>query len=257
MDQQRSGGPSASRDEVPGAPVPDLFEQVPGLDLPELPWRIAQSASALAQLSHHVLAIGPRAAQLLARLHGTLAEEGVAALPVGPLHSRTRAHLGSLGLEVLDHDPADVGATLPFPPERFDLVLVIDALYDPREVQRVLAPEGLLLAQQRGPGDLAELGDDDPTDALADHLRRVTEAGLEMEHSETFHGAGRVDSPAGLRALREGEGLGGGSADAPAALPLRITLSRYLVQARRPGRPAPPRTDFAAMLDEPLDVPRV
>ncbi|MBK0329985.1 class I SAM-dependent methyltransferase [Brachybacterium sp. MASK1Z-5] len=266
MDQQHSESPSAPREEIPGAPVPDLFEQSPGLDLPELPWRVAQSASALAQLSHHVLAIGPRAARLLARLRGTLAEEGVAALPVGPAHSWTRERLGSLGLEVLDHDPTDVGATLPFPPERFDLVLVVDAPYDPREVHRVLAPEGLLLAQQRGPGDLAELGSEGTdgsggsggaADSLADHLRRVTEAGLETEHSDTFHGEGRIETPEGLRALCEGEGLLVPPTCTADALPLRITLSRYLVQARRPSRPAPARTDFAEMLDDPLEVPRV
>lgn len=257
MDQQHSEHPSAPREEIPGAPVPDLLEQSPGLDLPELPWRVAQTASALAQLSHHVLAIGPRAARLLARLRGTLAEEGVAALPVGPAHSRTREHLGSLGLEVLDHDPSDVGATLPFPPERFDLVIVLDAPYDPREVHRVLAPEGMLLAQQRGPGDLAELGSEGSLDTLAEHLRRVTEAGLETEHSDTFHGEGRVTTREGLRALREGEGLALPPTGDPGALPLRITLSRYLVQARRPSRPAPARTDFAEMLDDPLEVPRV
>lgn len=271
MDQERTAGASAEpdddrtgqelREEIPGAPVPDLLEQVDGLELPDLPWRFAQSASALAQLSHHVLAIGPRAAGLLARLHGALAEEGIAALPSDRAHEPTRQRLGALGLEVLDHDPSAIGATLPFPPERFDLVIILDAAYDPVEVHRVLAPEGRLLAQQRGTGDLAELGGaaSDPPEALeglGDHLRRITEAGLEIESSDTFHGTGRVLTGAGLRALVEGEGLGAPGSAAPAP-PLDVTLSRHVVQARRPGRPEPARTDFAEKLGDELPVPRV
>jgi SAM-dependent methyltransferase len=264
---QQNPMPHEPHEEIPGSPVADPFEEIPGLELPEMPWRFAQTASTLAQLSHHVLAIGPAASRLLGRLHGTLAEEGVAVLPPDDAHAVTRDHLGALGLEVLEHDPAQLGATLPFPPERFDLVIVLDAPYDPAEAHRVLIPDGVLLAQQRGHDDLQELrgsgadgpledrhaADPDRAATLEDHRRLITEAGLEVESSETFHGTGTASSPRALAALRTVAGAGA----ARPALPATVTHSRFMVQARRPGRPEVARTDFGALLGERMDVPRV
>ncbi|WP_156822584.1 class I SAM-dependent methyltransferase [Demetria terragena] len=101
-----------------------------------------------------------------------------------------------------DDDP-DADA-MPFPDERFDLVLNRHESYGPHEVARVLASGGVFLTQQVGSGELAELHDlteEAPADLDVSHerfVREIESAGLTVEAGASSEGFYRFTDIAAL-----------------------------------------------------------
>lgn len=169
-----------------------------------------------------------------------------------------RAALEPRGIPVAAYDPDAVPAVaMPFPDGRFDLVLNRHESFDPAELVRVLRPGGVLLMQQVGGDDAGEVHDwfggpvRFPQIRPEPVARALQEAGLVVDRVLQWHGpldftdVGAlvqylqmvpwdvpedfgVDRCAGtlLDLHRRGPALG---------RPLRLTQSRFLVRAHRPG----------------------
>lgn len=247
----------------------------------ETPWRYDTVARNLAQVSHHVLDLGTGGGEFLAGIADVLPEDTVATERFPEDRELAIERLAPLGIEVIDYDATAPGASLPFAPGRFDLVLVRHERFDAADVHRVLAPGGMLVTEQVGGDDLRELQEafsiapDDDDEAARFDLQRVereiTTAGFHVERSDAFRGSAEFhDMPTLLRFLRREPWLAPEDldverhADVLASLaarmadgPLQVHISRFWVLARTPEAPRPPVTDFSRLLHDVPEVPKV
>lgn len=248
-----------------------------GYPEPELPWSWRTLVENLAPMADRVLDLGTGGGGVLASLadvlpEGTVATEGRAEnLPLA------RELLTPLGIEVLEHDSADPEAQVPVPDDSFGLVINRHQPYDAADVARVLVPAGSFLTQQVGEDDVHELrealglAEPPPGRNLENAVHELTAAGFTVVRSAAYHDDHEFedvstllrylrrmtwDDPAdlavaqhrsALEQLHEQMRLG----------PFTATVSRYMVLARTPEAPDTGRTDFAALLGDDLEVPRV
>lgn len=248
-----------------------------GYPEPELPWSWRTMVENLAPMADRVLDLGTGGGGVLATLadvlpEGTVATEGRPTnLPVA------RERLTPLGIEVLEHDSADPAARIPVPDASFGLVINRHQPYVPAEVARVLGPAGAFLTQQVGEDDVHEirealgLAEPPPGRNLENAVHELTAAGFTISRSAAYHDDHEFgDVPTLLRYLRRmtwDDPAGPALAEHRAELeelhermqrgPFTATVSRYVVLARTPDAPDTGRTDFAALLDDELEVPRV
>lgn len=243
----------------------------------EMPWRFDSLVHSLAQMSHHLLEIGAGAGEALAALADVLPADTVVTEASTDLVPTTRSRLDPLGVEVIEHDPRAAGATLPFAPERFDLVVARHAPFDAHEVRRILTPGGTLLTEQVGSDDLGEILHDLEVEhvrtegSLQDVERELTDAGLRIERSDAYRGrAVFTDMPSLLRVLRRIPGVTAEDLD-PGTRgeqleklsrrledgPLTTVASRFWLQARAPEAVTPSVTDFSQLLGGTPEVPKV
>ncbi|MDT0156892.1 methyltransferase domain-containing protein [Microbacterium sp. ARD32] len=239
--------------------------QTPGWDFSALdavmsedpaPWDLdAEYRAALAGAAH-VLDMGTGGGEHLLRFASALPADTTATEGWAPNVPVARSALADIGVPVVefgapDDDPDSVA--MPFPDERFDLVLNRHESYSPGEVARVLMPGGVLLTQQVGSGELHELHellDWEPVDldvTLERFAAEAEAAGLVIERADRFEGSYRfADVTALIRYLRKVPW------DAPADFSverhadallrlheqndgeLALTLRRFRLCARRP-----------------------
>jgi SAM-dependent methyltransferase len=121
----------------------------------EEPWsygRLARSALAGAR---SVLDMGTGGGEVLLSLRGALPEDIVATEGWPPNIPIAQRSLNPNGIEVVEYD-AETDAGIPFPDERFDVVLNRHEAYAAGEVLRILRPGGTFLTQQVDGRDFEE-----------------------------------------------------------------------------------------------------
>lgn len=262
------------REALAEAPAGADHSALTGYPEHELPWSWRTLVESLAPKADRVLDLGTGGGGVLATLadvlpEGTVATEGRAEnLPLA------RERLTPLGIEVLEHRSEGAGARLPVAEGSFDLVLSRHQPYDPADVARVLTSGGTFLTEQVGEDDAQELREalgiqaPSPERTLENAVHELTAAGLTIVRSAAFHDDHEFDDMVDLlRYLRwnRSEDLSEQlDRDALERLhaqlqdgPFTATVSRYLVLARTPEAPDTGRTDFAALLGDDLEVPRV
>lgn len=116
-----------------------------------LPWDYFSLARDAARQARRVLDIDTGGGEVLVRLG--VPAGSVALEPYPPNLPLARARLQPQGIEVR----ARPGQRLPCPDRSFDLVLNRHGAFDPTEICRVLQPGGMMLSQQVGAGNDAEL----------------------------------------------------------------------------------------------------
>lgn len=267
----------AWREIVARQPASSDTTDLRGYGEDEPSWRFETVARNLAQVSHHLLDVGTGGGEFLARLGDVLPEDTVATEATAAGCAGARERLEPLGVDVVEHDPTAPGATLPFAPERFDLVLARHSRFDVEQVRRVMAPGATFATEQVGSDDLAEvlaaLGVCRPSGSptLEGIERELTGAGLRIERGDAFRGrAVFTDVAALLGFLRRLPWVTPEDLDVDAhrdqleALaermehgPLEAATSRFWVSARAPEAARPAVTDFSRLLDDTPEVPRV
>lgn len=177
--------------------------------------------------------------------------------------------LEPLGITVHEHD-SESGEPLPFPDDSFDLVLARHESYDPAEVARVLGPDGVLVTQQVGGEDLADITEalggtaPYPEVTLVEFERALVCAGMTVERADTFTGAYRFRDleallrflaripwmlPEGFDPVRDAARLEELRRRADVG-ELTGVLSRFLLVARTPSPTDHGRLDHTRLLDE-------
>lgn len=258
-------------------PVAQDLLDLTGYGEEETPWRFDTVARNLAQVSHRLLVLGAGGGEYLEAYADVLPEDTVVTEADARSAAAARARLTPLGVEVIEVDTTTPGTSLPFAPERFDLVLARHADFDAEDVRRVLGPGGIFATQQSGGDDMHEIrtafGVPEPRPDLSLELveRELTHAGLRVERSDAHRGRAVFTNMADLlRYLRRAPWL------APADLdvdrhreaieslaarmehgPLEVSVSRYWVLARAPEPPTSPVTDFSRLVHDVPDVPKV
>lgn len=103
------------------------------------------------------------------------------------------------GITVRAHD-ADSGQPLPFPDDRFELIMNRHESYRAGDVLRALTPGGVFLTQQVGGDDFAEIHDalghpyPYPEHTLERHHADLVAAGFEILRAEQWYGPSTFDS---------------------------------------------------------------
>lgn len=150
-----------------------------------LPWSPDKIWRDVLRLSRHVLDMGTGGGELLSGFASLLPTDTVATEGWPPNLPVARAALEPYGITVVGYDP-DQDEVMPFPDQRFDLVLNRHESFDAAEVARVLVPGGVFVTQQVGGLELGELHEltgkvpDNPEVTLREFTHRLTEAGLEV-----------------------------------------------------------------------------
>lgn len=250
----------AWRAEETGQPEGWDFSALVGrLTESDLPWDFATACRTVLQGSTAALDMGPGGGEHLLTLRGALPPDTTATEGWGPNLPVARSALEPAGIAVVafgqpDDDPAP--APMPFPDDRFDVVLNRHEAYHPLEVARVLRPGGRFVTQQVGGDDLTEVRqalDHPPT---APHVRHdVLRDGLASAGLEVVDGAESVDhyvfadvaalvaylqlvpweAPEDFTVDRYADALLGLHASGPATgAPLRVTRTRFWLLARKP-----------------------
>lgn len=253
------------------------FSELRGYAEEDTPWRFDTVARNLAQVSHHLLDLGIGGGEFLSALADVTPDDTVATEGWAPNVPVATQRLEPLGIEVVEYNPEAPGASLPFAPGRFDLVLARHEAFDAADVFRVLSPGGTFATQQVGADDLVEvleafgLEPPYPDVTLQNIEREITSAGFRVERSDAFRGrAVFTDMISFLRFLRRVPWI------APADLdvdrhrdvleaiaqriedgPFEVGMSRFWLLARTPEARTPPVTDFSKLLGETPDVPQV
>jgi len=158
-----------------------MVQEEPPWDYPAL---VRNAMAGVASL----LDLGTGGGELLASL-APLPQDTHATESYPPNQAIARARLTPLG--VILHE-TDEGDHLPFPDERFDLVINRHEDYDPREVFRVLEANGRFITQQVGGLDNLELNQalEEKISfpfmdcSLAKDLTRMYDCGFVVEHAE-------------------------------------------------------------------------
>jgi SAM-dependent methyltransferase len=216
------------------------------------PWSYVDLAREALAGASSALDLGTGGGEVLLSLADALPADTTATEGWAPNLPVARQALAPHGIEVVPHD-AEQGAALPFPDERFDLVLDRHEAYDVREVARVLRPGGLFLTQQVDGRDLADLvgllggGGSAYQHVRLDRFAADAEAaGLVLELAEDWSGELRVadvDTLVGYLAMTPWT-VQGFTVESHATMllhfhrqgmPARFTQRRFVLCARRPA----------------------
>lgn len=141
-----------------------------------------------------VLDLGTGGGEFLLRVADVLPVDTQATEGWAPNIPVAHAALGTRGIRVTEYD-ADRGDPLPYPDQRFDVVLCRHEAYSATEVLRVLRPGGTFLTQQvdgRNLADLAAVFGDGPAypDVTLSQLRdEAVAAGLLVATAEEWSGS--------------------------------------------------------------------
>lgn len=158
-----------------------------------LPWSYPDLARAHLAHAGSALDLGTGGGEMLLSLGDVLPTDVVATEGWGPNVPVATAALAPHGIDVVPYD-AESDPTLPFPDDRYDVVLARHEAYDAAEVARVLRPGGAFLTQQVDGRDVVELREllDEPVrypyvrlDRFADDARA---AGLEPLEAREWAG---------------------------------------------------------------------
>lgn len=224
-----------------------------------LPWDLDQVCRALLRDARHVLDMGTGGGEWLSTFTGLLPPDTVATEGWAPNVPVAAAALAPLGVQVVEFgQPDDLSsvAPMPFPDDRFDLVLNRHESFHPAEVARILRPGGHFVTQQVGGDDLADFHllcghpQATPEVRLAPLSAGVRGTGLEVVGAQDFAGhysffdvAALVaylqlvpwDAPADFTVDRYADQLlelhhrGPGQGH-----PVRLSMTRFWLHARRP-----------------------
>ncbi len=158
------------------------------------PWSYRDLASDALRSSKSALDLGTGGGEFLQELRGVLPADMHATEGWPPNIPVARAALEPLGIPVAEYD-GERGDPLPYPDERFDVVLSRHEAYSAAEVYRVLKPGGRFLTQQVDGRNLADLtvwfGGEPayPDVTLAPFRRQAEEAGLAIRRAEEWTSA--------------------------------------------------------------------
>jgi SAM-dependent methyltransferase len=216
------------------------------------PWSYVDLAREALAGASSVLDLGTGGGEVLLSLADALPADTTATEGWAPNLPVARRALAPRGIEVVPYD-AEQDAALPFPDERFDVVLDRHEAYDAREVARVLGPGGVFLTQQVDGRDLADLADLLGGGGSAyQHVRldrfvaEAEAAGLVPELATDWSGelfVADVDTLVGYLAMTPWT-VEGFTVESHAAallrlhrhgMPARFTQRRFVLRARRPG----------------------
>jgi SAM-dependent methyltransferase len=159
------------------------------------PWDYAAACRTALHGAGHVLDMGTGGGEFLRTLADALPSDTVATEGWEPNVPVATANLAAVGIPVIRyHAEADPPMPMPFPANRFDLVLNRHESFDVTELARVLAPGGVFLTQQVGGDDSAEFHDifggvpGYPDHTLQHAAGQLQEAGFRIEESASWHG---------------------------------------------------------------------
>lgn len=191
------------------------------VDASDPPWSYAALAREALTTARAALDLGTGGGEFLTRLADVLPTDTHATEGWAPNLPVARAALAPLGVPVVAHD---VAQRMPFPDDRFDIVLSRQTAYDARDVARVLRPGGTFLTQQVDGRNLNDLGAEfGATPAFADVTleyahRAAASAGLHVEGAESWSGPVRFADVATLVSFLR---------TVPWHLPPDFTVERY------------------------------
>jgi SAM-dependent methyltransferase len=200
------------------------------------PWSYDALARAALAGAASALDMGTGGGEVLASLADALPADTVATEGWPPNLPVARAALAPYRIEVVPYD-AEQDAAMPFPDERFDVVLNRHEAYDATQVLRVLRPGGRLVTQQVDGRDLEEVqrlfgGRTAYGHVTLDRFRTDAErAGLVVEAAGEWRGEMRFADVAALVRY---------VAYVPWEVPEDFTVDRYaeaLLRLHHTGRP--------------------
>ncbi len=170
------------------------FSEFDGRVIDEAPsWSYRALATDALRSARSAVDLGTGGGELLQELGSVLPADMHATEGWPPNIPIARAALEPLGIPVAEYD-AERGDPLPYPDERFDLVLSRHEAYATAEVARVLKPGGRFLTQQVDGRNLADLGawfGGDPAYpevTLALLRREAEDAGLAVHEAREWSG---------------------------------------------------------------------
>jgi len=158
------------------------------------PWSYVGLARSVLTGAHSCLDMGTGGGEVLRSLSDALPDDTVATEGWAPSLPVARHALEPHGIAVVEYDAEAAESTMPFPDERFDVVLNRHEAYRAEEVRRVLRPGGRFLTQQVDGRDFEETQalfgrHTDYPHVTLDHLREEAEAtGLVVERAEEWTG---------------------------------------------------------------------
>jgi SAM-dependent methyltransferase len=159
------------------------------------PWDYPAACRTALRGADHVLDMGTGGGEFLRTLADALPPDTVATEGWEPNVPVATANLAPFRIPVVRYDAeADPPMSMPFPANRFDLVLNRHESFDVTELARVIAPGGVFLTQQVGGDEGAEIRELFGAEAAyPDHMldniaAQVREAGFRIEGSASWHG---------------------------------------------------------------------
>lgn len=198
------------------------------------PWDLAIEFRRVIAARHHVLDMGTGGGEYLSTFAALLPPDTTATEAWPPNVRVATANLAPLGIEVVEYGAPDDNVDsvrMPFPHNRFDLVLNRHEAYSPAELARVIQPGGVFLTQQVGGDECDEL---DPlfgakrlTLPHVNHNDFV--ADLEQVGFEVVDGADHV----GTYTFRDVAAVIAYWQFVPWQVPADFTVDRYVAQLRR------------------------
>lgn len=150
-----------------------------------LPWNLERVYREQMRLARHVLDMGTGGGEFLKTFAGLLPTDTVATEGWQPNLPVAQEALEPLGITVVPHDPT-TDPVMPFPDNRFDLILNRHEAFRPAEVARVLAPGGVFVTQQVSGLEMSELHEltgkrpENPDITLRQMTQDLTDADLEV-----------------------------------------------------------------------------
>lgn len=144
-----------------------------------------------------VLDMGTGGGEFLLTFANSLPRDTVATEGWAPNVLAARRNLQAVGVDVVEYSAPDEDVDslpMPFPDDRFDLVLNRHESYSPRELARVIAPGGRFVTQQVGGDEAHEIGQwfgehaELPHVNLAHCARELEEAGFDVTEAEEHVG---------------------------------------------------------------------
>ncbi|MGZ8736957.1 MAG: class I SAM-dependent methyltransferase [Nocardioides sp.] len=202
----------------------------------EPPWSYDALARAALAGARSALDLGTGGGEVLAALADALPADTVATEGWPPNLSVATRNLAAHGVDVAAYD-SEADPVMPFPDERFDVVLDRHESYDAAEVLRLLRPGGVFLTQQVDGRDFEEtqaiFGGTTgyPYITLANLRDEAERAGFVVEAAEEWRGAARFADVATLVRY---------FAFVPWEVPEDFSVERYaeqLLDLHRSGRP--------------------
>ncbi|MGZ8743425.1 MAG: methyltransferase domain-containing protein [Nocardioides sp.] len=202
----------------------------------EPPWSYDALARAALAGARSALDLGTGGGEVLAALADALPADTVATEGWPPNLSVATRNLAAHGVDVVAYD-SEADPVMPFPDERFDVVLDRHESYDAAEVLRLLRPGGVFLTQQVDGRDFEEtqaiFGGTTgyPYITLANLRDEAERAGFVVEAAEDWRGAARFADVATLVRY---------FAFVPWEVPEDFSVERYaeqLLDLHRSGRP--------------------